>query len=81
MLLVFTGIKPTAQKAIKRKFNSKFLLYLFFYFTNTGKKNIKTEFWCSVLIFPSQLTKKVNNVESSWALGAALDFFHHLKMH
>ncbi|XP_075900859.1 ectonucleoside triphosphate diphosphohydrolase 5 isoform X1 [Nelusetta ayraudi] len=28
-----------------------------------------------------QLTKKVDNVESSWALGAALDFFHHLRIH
>ncbi|XP_010730205.2 ectonucleoside triphosphate diphosphohydrolase 5 [Larimichthys crocea] len=28
-----------------------------------------------------QLTKKVNNVESSWALGATLDHFHHLKIH
>lgn len=28
-----------------------------------------------------QLTKKVNNVESSWALGATLDHFHNLKIH
>uniref|UniRef100_A0A8C4DA40 nucleoside diphosphate phosphatase n=1 Tax=Dicentrarchus labrax TaxID=13489 RepID=A0A8C4DA40_DICLA len=28
-----------------------------------------------------QLTKKVNNVESSWALGATLDYFHNLKIH
>uniref|UniRef100_A0A3P9LM62 nucleoside diphosphate phosphatase n=1 Tax=Oryzias latipes TaxID=8090 RepID=A0A3P9LM62_ORYLA len=28
-----------------------------------------------------QLTKKVNNVEASWALGAALDSFHELKIH
>ncbi|XP_028996492.1 ectonucleoside triphosphate diphosphohydrolase 5-like isoform X1 [Betta splendens] len=28
-----------------------------------------------------QLTKKVNNVEASWALGATLDHFHHLKIH
>ncbi|KAM9339432.1 ectonucleoside triphosphate diphosphohydrolase 5 [Symphorus nematophorus] len=28
-----------------------------------------------------QLTKKVNNVESSWALGATLDHFHHLRIH
>uniref|UniRef100_A0A8C7WM26 nucleoside diphosphate phosphatase n=1 Tax=Oryzias sinensis TaxID=183150 RepID=A0A8C7WM26_9TELE len=28
-----------------------------------------------------QLTKKVNNVEASWALGAALDNFHELKIH
>uniref|UniRef100_A0A672JHU7 nucleoside diphosphate phosphatase n=1 Tax=Salarias fasciatus TaxID=181472 RepID=A0A672JHU7_SALFA len=27
-----------------------------------------------------QLTKKVNNVEASWALGATLDHFHHLKI-
>ncbi|CAN9507699.1 unnamed protein product [Ophioblennius macclurei] len=27
-----------------------------------------------------QLTKKVNNVEASWALGATLDHFHHLKL-
>ncbi|XP_072296212.1 ectonucleoside triphosphate diphosphohydrolase 5 [Eucyclogobius newberryi] len=28
-----------------------------------------------------QLTKKVSEVEASWALGAALDHFHHLKIH
>ncbi|XP_030577266.1 ectonucleoside triphosphate diphosphohydrolase 5 [Archocentrus centrarchus] len=28
-----------------------------------------------------QLTKKVNNVEASWALGATLDHFHYLKIH
>ncbi|XP_031722010.1 ectonucleoside triphosphate diphosphohydrolase 5 isoform X2 [Anarrhichthys ocellatus] len=28
-----------------------------------------------------QLTKKVNNVEASWALGATLDHFHNLKIH
>lgn len=28
-----------------------------------------------------QLTKKVNNVEASWALGATLDHFHNLKVH
>ncbi|KAK7907240.1 hypothetical protein WMY93_015852 [Mugilogobius chulae] len=28
-----------------------------------------------------QLTKKVKNVEASWALGAALDHFHKLKLH
>ncbi|XP_068432645.1 ectonucleoside triphosphate diphosphohydrolase 5-like [Clinocottus analis] len=28
-----------------------------------------------------QLTKKVNNVEASWALGATLDHFHDLKIH
>ncbi|XP_034999982.1 ectonucleoside triphosphate diphosphohydrolase 5 [Hippoglossus stenolepis] len=28
-----------------------------------------------------QLTKKVNNVEASWALGAMLDHFHNLKIH
>uniref|UniRef100_A0A3Q3VWK1 nucleoside diphosphate phosphatase n=1 Tax=Mola mola TaxID=94237 RepID=A0A3Q3VWK1_MOLML len=28
-----------------------------------------------------QLTKKVNNVESSWALGAVLDHLHNLKIH
>ncbi|KAM3603566.1 uncharacterized protein V6R79_025010 [Siganus canaliculatus] len=28
-----------------------------------------------------QLTKKVNNVESSWALGATLDHFHNLRIH
>lgn len=41
--------------------------------------NIILEFLSSD--FSSQLTKKVNNVESSWALGAALDFFHHLTIH
>lgn len=28
-----------------------------------------------------QLTKKVNNVEASWALGATLNHFHNLKIH
>uniref|UniRef100_A0AAR2KF78 nucleoside diphosphate phosphatase n=1 Tax=Pygocentrus nattereri TaxID=42514 RepID=A0AAR2KF78_PYGNA len=28
-----------------------------------------------------QLTKKVNNVETSWALGATFDFFHNLNIH
>lgn len=28
-----------------------------------------------------QLTKKVNNVEASWALGAILDHFHNLRIH
>uniref|UniRef100_A0A8C9ZGL9 nucleoside diphosphate phosphatase n=1 Tax=Sander lucioperca TaxID=283035 RepID=A0A8C9ZGL9_SANLU len=28
-----------------------------------------------------QLTKKVNNVEASWALGATLDHFHNLNIH
>ncbi|XP_028252991.1 ectonucleoside triphosphate diphosphohydrolase 5 [Parambassis ranga] len=28
-----------------------------------------------------QLTKKVNNVEASWALGAMLEYFHNLKIH
>ncbi|XP_045917213.1 ectonucleoside triphosphate diphosphohydrolase 5-like isoform X1 [Micropterus dolomieu] len=28
-----------------------------------------------------QLTKKVHNVEASWALGATLDHFHNLKIH
>uniref|UniRef100_A0A7N8YM18 nucleoside diphosphate phosphatase n=1 Tax=Mastacembelus armatus TaxID=205130 RepID=A0A7N8YM18_9TELE len=28
-----------------------------------------------------RLTKKVNNVEASWALGATLDHFHNLKIH
>uniref|UniRef100_A0A665WTR0 nucleoside diphosphate phosphatase n=1 Tax=Echeneis naucrates TaxID=173247 RepID=A0A665WTR0_ECHNA len=28
-----------------------------------------------------QLTKKVNNVEASWALGATLEHFHNLKIH
>lgn len=28
-----------------------------------------------------KLTKKVNNVEASWALGAVLDHFHNLKIH
>lgn len=28
-----------------------------------------------------KLTKKVNNVEASWALGATLDHFHNLKIH
>ncbi|XP_056150015.1 ectonucleoside triphosphate diphosphohydrolase 5-like isoform X2 [Lampris incognitus] len=28
-----------------------------------------------------QLTKKVNNVEASWALGATFDHFHNLKIH
>uniref|UniRef100_A0AAV2KD19 nucleoside diphosphate phosphatase n=1 Tax=Knipowitschia caucasica TaxID=637954 RepID=A0AAV2KD19_KNICA len=28
-----------------------------------------------------QLTKKVNNVEASWALGAILDHFHNMKIH
>lgn len=28
-----------------------------------------------------QLTKKVKNVEASWALGATLDHFHNLKIH
>ncbi|XP_029281136.1 ectonucleoside triphosphate diphosphohydrolase 5 isoform X2 [Cottoperca gobio] len=29
----------------------------------------------------NSLTKKVNNVEASWALGATLDHFHNLKIH
>ena len=35
---------------------------------------------CLSLIW-SQLTKKVNNVETSWALGATFDHFHNLNIH
>lgn len=33
------------------------------------------------LLLVPQLAKKVNNVETSWALGATFDFFRHLNIH
>lgn len=34
-----------------------------------------------ILCFFPQLAKKVNNVETSWALGATFDFFRNFNIH
>lgn len=36
---------------------------------------------CLLSIYLLQLAKKVNNVETSWALGATFDYFHNLNIH
>lgn len=40
-----------------------------------------SRFGVNPLLSDPQLAKKVNNVETSWALGATFDYFRNLNIH
>lgn len=48
---------------------------------NRSKLNMMVYFVCFFSCSDPQLAKKVNNVETSWALGATFDHFNNLNIH
>jgi ectonucleoside triphosphate diphosphohydrolase 5/6 len=46
-----------------------------------GQLNMMVYFVCFFSCSVPQLAKKVNNVETSWALGATFDHFNNLNIH